>query len=132
MPTSSKTKKVAKKLLSLSLDGEGRVDEGKVRAILDSLREDSPTNHRSLLKEYQSQIRRYLPSYQCVLEVPDNGQGEVSSILSDKINASEAGSFSLDSSHNSRLIAGFKLKIGDDVYEDSIGQRLENLRKSLS
>ena len=132
MPTSSKTKKVAKKLLSLSLDGEGRVDEGKVRAILDSLREDSPTNHRSLLKEYQSQIRRYLPSYQCALEVPDNGQGEVSSILSDKINASEAGSFSLDSSHNSRLIAGFKLKIGDDVYEDSIGQRLENLRKSLS
>jgi hypothetical protein len=69
MATSSKTKKVAKKLLALSLDGEGRVDEGKVRSILDSLREESPTNHRALLKEYQSQIRRYLPSYQCALEV---------------------------------------------------------------
>jgi len=132
MATTSKTKKVAQKLLSLSLDEEGRVDEAKVRSILDSLRADPPSNHRSLLKEYQSQTRRYLPSYQCGLEVPEVGQGEVSTILSDKINASDASSFSLDSSHNSRLIAGYKLKIGDDVYEDSIDQRLENLRKSLS
>ena len=109
-----------------------RVDEAKVRSILDSLREDPPSNHRALLQEYQSQTRRYLPTYQCGLEVSEDGQGEVSNILSDKINAADAGSFSLDSSHNQRLIAGYKLKIGDDVYEDSIDQRLENLRKSLS
>ena len=132
MATTSKTRKVAKKLLSLSLDEEGRVDEAKVRSILDSLREDPPSNHRALLQEYQSQTRRYLPTYQCGLEVSKDGQGEVSNVLSDKINAADAGSFSLDSSHNQRLIAGYKLKIGDDVYEDSIDQRLENLRKSLS
>mgnify|MGYP003991399365 CR=1 FL=1 len=132
MSSSSKTKKVAKKLLSLSLDEEGRVDEAKVRSILDSLREDPPSNYRALLKEYQFETRRYLPTYQCALEVSDSDQGEVSRILSDKINSTVEGNFSLDSSHNPRLIAGFKLKIGDDVYEDSIDQRLENLRKSLS
>ena len=132
MATTTKSKKVAKKLLSLSLDEEGRVDEAKVRSILDSLREDPPSNHRALLREYQSETRRYLPTVQCGLEVPEIGQGKVSSILSDKINASDSGTFSLNSSHNPRLIAGYKLKVGDDVYEDSIDQRLENLRKSLS
>jgi hypothetical protein len=50
MATSSKIKKVAKKLLSLSLDKEGRVDEVKVKSILESLREDPPSNHRALLR----------------------------------------------------------------------------------
>lgn len=132
MATTTKTRKVAKKLLSLSLDEEGRVDESKVSSILDSLRKNPPSNHRALLREYQSETCRYLQTTQCGLEVPEVGQGEVSRILTDKINAADAGSFSLDSSHNQRLIAGYKLKIGDDVYEDSIDQRLENLRKSLS
>ena len=78
MATTTKTKKVAKKLLSLSLDEEGRVDEAKVLSILDSLREDPPSNHRALLREYQSETRRYLPTVQCGLEVPEAVQGEVS------------------------------------------------------
>ena len=132
MATTTKTKKVAKKLLSLSLDEEGRVDEAKVRSILDSLREDPPSNHRALLKEYQSETRRYLPTVQCGLEVPEAIQGEVSQILTGKVNATQGNNFSIDSSQNPRLIAGYKLRVGDDVYEDSIDQRLENLRKSLS
>mgnify|MGYP001274778623 CR=1 FL=1 len=134
MATTTKTKKVAKKLLSLSLDEEGRVDEEKVRSILDSLREDPPSNHRALLKEYQSETRRFLPTVKCGLEVPQAGPGlgEVSQILTGKVNASQGNNFSIDSSQNPRLIAGYKLRVGDDVYEDSIEQRLENLRKSLS
>jgi len=132
MATTSKTKKIAKKLLSLSLDEEGRVDESKVRSILDSLRQDPPSNHRTLLHEYQSVTRRYLPSVQCGLEVPAGVDDQVNQTLSDKVNASQGNNFSIDSSQNPRLIAGYKLRVGDDVYEDSIDQRLENLRKSLS
>lgn len=132
MATTSKTKKIAKKLLSLSLDEEGRVDESKVRSILDSLRQDPPSNHRALLHEYQSVTRRYLPSVQCGLEVPAGADDQVNQTLSDKVNASQGNNFSIDSSQNPRLIAGYKLRVGDDVYEDSIDQRLENLRKSLS
>jgi F-type H+-transporting ATPase subunit delta len=132
MAMSSKIKKVAKKLLSLSLDKEGRVDEVKVKSILESLREDPPSNHRALLKEYQSETRRYLPTCQCALEVPDSGQSKVSTILTEKVNNSKENKFSINSSQNPSLIAGYKLRVGDDVYEDSIDQRLENLRKSLS
>ena len=132
MATTTKTKKVAKKLLSLSLDEEGRVNEEKVRSILDSLREDPPSNHRALLREYQSETRRYLPTVQCGLEVPACGQGEVSQIITGKVNASHGSKFSIDSSQKSSLIAGYRIRVGDDVYEDSIDQRLENLRKSLS
>lgn len=132
MSTLSKTKKVAKSLLTLSLDEEGRVDEGKVRSILDSLRGNPPLNHMSLLKEYHTEIRRFLPTYECKLELYKKEQEDLRTLLSDKVNAAKEGNFALDSTQNSRLIAGYKLRVGDDVYEDSIDQRLENLRKSLS
>jgi F-type H+-transporting ATPase subunit delta len=132
MATTTKTKKIAKKLLALSLDEEGRVEETKVRSILESLRNDPPSNYRSLLQEYQSETRRYLPTVQCGLEVPQGVDDQVNQTISGKVNASQGNNFSIDSSQNPRLIAGYKLRVGDDVYEDSIDQRLENLRKSLS
>jgi len=132
MSTSSKTKKAAKCLLTLSLDQEGRVDEGKVRSILESLRENPPVDHMSLLREYHTEVRRLLPTYECKLELGENEQEEVRTVLSAKVNAAKEGNFALDSTQNSQLIAGYKLRVGDDVYEDSIDQRLENLRKSLS
>jgi F-type H+-transporting ATPase subunit delta len=132
MSTLSKTKKAAKCLLTLSLDQEGRVDEGKVRSILDSLRENPPLDHMSLLKEYHTEVRRLLPTYECKLELGESEQEEIRTRLSAKVNAAKEGNFALDSTRNSRLIAGYKLRVGDDVYEDSIDQRLENLRKSLS
>jgi F0F1-type ATP synthase delta subunit len=33
---------------------------------------------------------------------------------------------------NEPLIAGFKLRIGDDVYEDSLSSRISRLKKSLT
>ena len=37
----------------------------------------------------------------------------------------------LVTSTNQSLIAGFKLRLGDDVYEDSISSRLNRLKNSL-
>ena len=132
MSNSSKIKKVAKKLLELSLDDQGRVGEEKAKAVLDSLRENPPADHRTLLREFLFQVRRYLPNYQCELETANNTQSDLNSVLTEKVNASKEADYTLDASLNKALIAGYKLRIGDDVYEDSIHQRLENLRRKLS
>ena len=132
MATNSKNKKVANKLLSLSLDEEGRVSKEKVMSVLASLRENPPSNHREILQHYPSVTRRYLPCFQCGLEVPPGVDDQVNQTLSEKVNAPHGSNFSIESSQNPNLIAGYKLRVGDDVYEDSIGQRLINLRKSLS
>jgi F-type H+-transporting ATPase subunit delta len=132
MATNSKNKKVANKLLSLSLDEEGRVNKEKVQSVLASLRENPPSNHREILQHYLTATRRYLPSFQCGLEVPAGVDDQVNQTLSEKVNDSKGSNFSIERSQNPNLIAGYKLRVGDDVYEDSIGQRLINLRKSLS
>ena len=89
MATNSKNKKVANKLLSLSLDEEGKVNKEKVQSVLASLRENPPSNHREILQHYLTATRRYLPSFQCGLEVPAGVDDQVNQTLSAKVNDSE-------------------------------------------
>ena len=72
-----------------------------------------------------------MSSYQGIIEYAG---GEGSQIV-EKIQASDSfknSKMELKSSENPELIAGFKLKIGDDVYEDSILNRLNRLRKIIA
>ena len=132
MPSSGKTKKIAKALLRHSLDYEGRVDLEKVRNVLDSFRDEPLPDYRQVLKQYLVEVRRLLNSYQGVLEIAGPSQDELPESLAQQLDSSLGKKLSLVTSENSSLIAGFRLRVGDDVYEDSVAQRLGNLRKSLS
>ncbi len=132
MPSPRKTKKIAKALLRHSLDYEGRVDAEKVRDILDSFRDEPLPDYRTILKQYLVEVRRLLNSYQGVLEIAGPSQNDLPESLTTQLDASLGKKLTLVTMENSDLIAGFRLRVGDDVYEDSIAQRLGNLRKSLS
>ena len=132
MPSSDKTRKAAKGLLGLSLDQEGRVDEQKVRSILDSLREEPPPHHRSILEHYHAEVQRRILSYEGELQIAEGSADEAPQLLEQKIKDADGPGSALHTTANPKLIAGIRLRIGDDVYEDSIDQRLENLRKSIS
>ena len=41
------------------------------------------------------------------------------------------GEIELSIKSNDQLLAGYRIRIGDDVYEDSVASRLENLKKSF-
>ena len=132
MPSSGKTKKIAKALLRHSLDYEGRVDLEKVRNVLDSFRSEPLPDYRKVLKQYLVEVRRLLNSYQGVLEIAGPSQDELPESLAQQLDSSLGKKLTLVTTENSDLIAGFRLRVGDDVYEDSVAQRLGNLRKSLS
>ena len=132
MPSPRKTKKIAKALLRHSLDYEGRVDVEKVRHILDSFRDEPLPDYRTILKQYLVEVRRLLNSYQGVLEIAGPSQNDLPESLATQLDASLGKKLTLVTMENPDLIAGFRLRVGDDVYEDSIAQRLGNLRKSLS
>jgi len=131
MSNRSRVKKIAHLLLDHSLDEDQRVNEDKVKEILSSLREDPPLQHREILRFFARLVKIHMSSYQGIIEYA-GGKG---SQIVGKIQASDSfknSKMELKSSENPELIAGFKLKIGDDVYEDSILNRLNRLRKIIA
>jgi F0F1-type ATP synthase delta subunit len=77
-------------------------------------------------------MKRKINSYQGVLETSTNENSTLSKILSEKLPKAMGNKVDLVLEKNEPLIAGFKLRIGDDVYEDSLSSRISRLKKSLT
>lgn len=131
MSNISRVRKIAYLLLDKSLNDEQKVDEDKVKNILKSLRDDPPLQYKEILKNFAHLVKNYMCTYQGVIEFA-GGQG---SQIVEKIQATDAfknSKIELNPIENPQLIAGFRLKVGDDVYEDSIVNRLNRLQKIIA
>ena len=102
----------------------------KVSAILNELRENPPSNHVEILRRFGFLVRRHMSSYQVNLEFKGGDGSEITNSLCQK-NLIDENANDVQAVDCPSLIAGFRVKIGDDVYEDSIANRLNNVRKAL-
>ena len=130
MSSSNKVFKVAQLLLNQSIGENGRIDSEKVSAILNELRENPPYKHIEILKRFGFLVRHHMSSYQVRLEFKGGDGSEITSSLCKK-NLINENATDVQAVDCPSLIAGFRVKIGDDVYEDSIANRLNNVRKAL-
>jgi len=130
MSSSNKVFKVAQLLLNQSIGENGRIDSERVSAILKELREHPPFKHIEILKRFGFLVRRHMSSYQVRLEFKGGDGSEITSSLCKK-NLINENATDVQAVDCPSLIAGFRVKIGDDVYEDSIANRLNNVRKAL-
>ena len=132
MSSSSRIRELAKKLVQLSLDQEGRVEEAKVVEVLDSLRVNPPREHKSLLRDYLNCIRRELAK--CVARVEYAGKPDEEALQALKQQLAEHYGRSIDMElhENADLLVGIRITVGDDVYEDSASTRLRPLARALT
>jgi len=132
MAKNAKSLKVAKSLLLASIDGEGRVDEQKIKEILKELKNQPRSKTLPVLKNLLSLVRQKINSYEGQLEIASSNIENISDTLS--INLSDTFNRKIDllASTNNSLLSGFRLRIGDNVYEDSLRQRINSLQKALT
>ena len=130
MSNSNKVLKVAQLLLNQAIGENDRIESEKVSAILNELRENPPSKHIEILRRFGFLVRRHMSSYQVNLEFKGGDGSEITNSLCQKklIDENATDVLAVDCPS---LIAGFRVKIGDDVYEDSIANRLNNVRKAL-
>ena len=130
MSKDTKALKIAKGLLLLSLNNEGKADQERVKEIISELRKEGVSKSIPILQHYLTLMKRKINSYQGVLETSSNENSALSKIFSEKLRQAMGNKIDLVQIKNESLIAGFKLRIGDDVYEDSLSSRISRLKKS--
>ena len=132
MSKDSKALKIAKGLILLSLNNDGKADQQRVEEVISELRKEGVSKSLPILQNYLTLMKRKINSYQGVLETSTNENSTLSKILSEKLLKAMENKIDLVQEKNEPLIAGFKLRIGDDVYEDSLSSRISRLKKSLT
>lgn len=132
MSSYSKNLKLAKALLMESLDNEGKIDKSKVVEILDELKKVSRNRTISILKIFLSLVSRKINTYEAKLNLAYADEELIPKSIKNNYNDSNNSSIDIISTQDESLISGFRLQVGDDVYEDSILNRINRLKKSLS
>ena len=128
----AKSFKIAKGLATIALNAEGRVDQEKVGLILSELRNEPIGRSLPILRSFLKIIRQKVNSYEGFLEKYNSQADSTSNLIAEKLSQTLGNKIDLVINENKSLIAGFRLKIGDDVYEDSIASRISRLKKSLT
>lgn len=131
MTASSRIRELANKLVQLSLDEEGRVVEEKVHEVLESLRANPPREHKQLLRSYMQRIKRELAKGVAVVEHAGKPAAEAIESLKQELSRQYGRSIEVELCENPDLLVGIRVRVGDDVYEDSAATRLRPLVRAL-
>ena len=131
MTFSSKYKRLAKSLLHLSLNEEGHIVESKIEEILSSLRSSNHTGLKSLLRYFYTEVRRHEYTYHAVAEIGCKDDPSITNSIVKRLESNIGKNIKLTVIENPQIISGCRIRLKDDVYEDSLQSRLQKLEKSF-
>ena len=131
MKRDQKITKLAKKLVELSKEN-GVVTESKVSEVLAGFRQVQHRHHLVVLKTFFGHLRREVALQTAVVSTP--------AVLSDDTLRAIEVQFSklynrpvnAVTQPDTSLIAGVRVRVGDDVYDASVAGRLQRLAESVN
>lgn len=123
----AKIRAYAKQLLQISLDARGAVSAERVTGILEYLEKNPPARLAVVLAAYRKLIAIELAKGEARIE----HAGPVSPAAIDSIATALARRYgrpvAATATANPKLLAGLRVRIGDDVYESSVSGQLAAL-----
>ncbi len=121
----------AKLLLSLSLEN-GQISEGKVRDVLLWFEQKRPAHAAAILREYHRLASREVNRTRARIEFSGAlAGGAIPSIIAE-LSKLYHRPISATAVENPSLIAGIRIRIGDDVFERSLSAQLETLASATA
>lgn len=126
MRTHSQFKAYARKLLELSLEA-GRPSPERVEAVLTVLRERPTAGLIHILRHYARLVERAQRFSEATVETAGDLQGSTLEALQAELSRRYGRPIATEVRPNPELLAGIRIRIGDDVWDDNVATHLQSL-----
>lgn len=130
MKISKEARKAAKSLFIASFT-ETKLDEAKVRTVVKELAEKKPRHYLEILEGYQRYVRLELAKYHAVIESASDLERGTRDKLRKALKAKYGDRLTTEFQVTPALIGGLRIKIGSDVWDNSIQTRIARLEDEL-
>lgn len=130
MKIERKYKIFARYLVEASLE-EGLVSETRVQQILESLVKEKPRGLRQILRAYEVYIERKIRFTTAKIEHAGKLSEEAISGIKKQLETEYDRSITLELKQDPSLIAGLRIRIGDDVIDNSVAGRLYHFKTQV-
>ena len=130
MKRDKKITRLAKKLVELSKD-HGVLTEAKVGEVLAGLKQIMPRHYLLVLKTFLSYLRREVALQTAVVSTPASLSADALKEIEANFTKIYGRPITAVTQQDISLIAGVRVRVGDDVYDASVSGRLQRLAENV-
>ncbi len=110
---------------------DDRLDEGKIRAVVDSVLARKPRGYVKVLDYYKRLLRLETEKRHARIETAEELDAQSASQLTLHLSRRYGGDLTTEFAVNPALLGGMRLRVGSDVWDSSVRHRLERLAQQL-
>jgi F-type H+-transporting ATPase subunit delta len=110
---------------------DGQLDPGRINSLVDSLIAKKPRRYIDVLKNYRRLLRLELEKRQAKIETASEVDSSTKSELITNLKKKYGGDLTADFVVNPQLLGGMRIRVGSDVWDGTVRNRLERLEQQL-
>lgn len=125
------SRKLSKQLFQASFT-DGRIDGEKVAAIGKKIADDKPRHSLGILKEYLRLVRLEVEKHHAIIESATALDQATTNQLLTGLKAKYGNDLGTEFKVSPELLGGLRIRIGSDVFDSSVRERLNRLENRFA
>ena len=130
MKINKEIRRLSREMLRASFT-DGQLDPGRIASLVDSLIARKPRNYIGVLKNYRRLLRIEVEKRRARIETASEVDRETASRLVTNLKKKYGGDLTTEFVVNPQLLGGMRIRVGSDVWDGSVRNRLERLQQQL-
>jgi F-type H+-transporting ATPase subunit delta len=130
MKINKETRQLSKELLRASFI-DGRLDNGRIASLVISLIKKKPRNYIKVLESYKRLLRLEVEKRTATIETATEVAPESSAQIVANLKRQYGSDLATRFVVNKELLGGMRIRVGSDVWDSSVRNRLQRLQQQL-
>ncbi|OLC28233.1 MAG: hypothetical protein DME69_12110 [Verrucomicrobia bacterium] len=130
MKINKEVRQLSREMLRASFT-DGQLDSGRIASLVDSLIARKPRNYTDVLKNYRRLLRLEVEKRHARIETVSEVDRETSSTLVANLKKKYGSDLTTEFVVNPQLLGGMRIRVGSDVWDGTVRNRLEQLQQQL-
>lgn len=130
MKINKEIRQLSRKMLRASFT-DGRLDHGKIASLFEAIIAKKPRNYVDLLKNYRRLLRIEVEKRRAKVESASQLSPEISAKITERLKDKYGDELSAEFAVDPTLLGGVRIRVGSDVWDGSVRNRLQRLKQQL-
>lgn len=130
MKLNKEIRQLSRKMLQASFT-DGQLDPGRIASLVDSLVTQKRRNYIDVLKNYKRLLRLELEKRHATIETASEANPAIRSEIETNLKSKYGNDLSTEFHVDPQLLGGMRVRVGNDVWDGSVRNRLKRLQHEL-
>ncbi len=131
MKINREIRRISREMIRASFT-DNKLDQGKISSLIQSLVEKKPRNYIAILENYRRLLRLEIEKRHVRVESAGELSGEVRSRIVASLQRKYGTDLTTEFAVNPELLGGLRIRVGSDVWDGSVKNRLQRLEQDLA